>query len=310
MYKIGIDLGGTNIAVGITDENYRILCTATTPTCPEKGAAGIVDDMLLSINNALTLSGISMGECRGIGLGSPGTCDSENGVVRNAHNLHWKSVPVCAMLEKRTGLNAYVSNDANCAALGELVAGAAKGCESALMITLGTGVGGGYVVGNQILSGHKTLGGEFGHICIQMDGEPCSCGEKGCWEAYASATALIRQAEKAAKEHPESALSAMLPLDGKKIHDVALAGDQAAQDVIAAYAKYVAVGLVGYINCLYPETVLLGGGIAGMGELLFAPIRAYVKEHFFVRDETLMPVIKAAMLGNAAGIIGAAALVP
>ena len=310
MYKIGIDLGGTNIVAGILDEDYSILCKCNTPTCPEKGAEGIVEDMLLCVSNALTLSGVELRECSGIGLGSPGTCDSENGIVRNAHNLNWFGVPVCAMLEEKTGLKAYVSNDANCAALGELVAGAAKGCESALMITLGTGVGGGYVVNGEILSGHKTLGGEFGHICIQMDGEKCSCGEKGCWEAYASATALIRQGERAAAEHPESALASLLPLDGKKIYDAAMAGDETAKAVIAAYAKYVGVGLVGYINSLYPETILIGGGVAGMGETLFAPIREYVAKHFFVQDASMMPEIKAAALGNDAGIIGAAALIP
>ena len=308
MYRIGIDLGGTNVAAGIINEEYRLIATASTPTRTELGAEGIIGDMEQCINNMLTLGGIRREECVGIGIGSPGSCDMKNGVVRQAFNLGWKDVRVCEMLQAKSGLPVRLANDADCAALGEVVAGAAKGSSSALMITLGTGVGGGYVVDGNIFSGYQSLGGEFGHTKIMLDGEACTCGQKGCWEAYASATALIRQAKRAAEKHPESLLAKVEKMDGKAVFDALAAGDEAAKEVAACYASYVGVGLVNFINSLYPEVILLGGGVAGAGEALLSPVREYVASNFFVGDRALMPPIRKAELGNDAGIIGAAAL--
>ena len=307
-YRIGVDLGGTNIAVGVVDGAQRIVGRASVPTDPSRGASGVADDIVRSVALALDAAGAALADCTAVGVGSPGNCDMENGVVRNAHNLGWESVPLCALLRERTGLLAFVGNDADCAALGEVVAGAARGCGSALLITLGTGVGGGLVIGGKIFSGHRTLGGEFGHMCIAMDGEACSCGERGCWEAYASATALIRQARAAAAAHPESALARTDKLDGRSIYAAAAAGDAAACAVTARYAEYVGIGLVNLMNALFPEVILLGGGVAGAGEALLAPVREYAAAHFFVRDAALLPPILPAALGNDAGIIGAAAL--
>ena len=309
MYRIGIDLGGTNIAVGIVDEAHQIAASATSPTRVELGAEQVLDDMAQTVMNALNFTGIDLGECIGIGVGSPGSCDAAAGVVRIAHNLGWNSVPLCEMLHARLGLPAFLGNDADCAALGEVTAGAAQGSGSALLLTLGTGIGGGLVIGGEIFSGFRSLGGEFGHMCIAMDGEKCSCGQRGCWEAYASATALIRQGEAAAKAHPDSVLASVAPLDGKKIFDAAAQGDAAAQAVTAQYAEYLGVGLVSLINALYPETVLIGGGVSGAGEALLTPLREYVAAHFFVGDPGLLPQIRAAALGGNAGVIGAAALV-
>jgi len=308
MYRIGVDLGGSKIAVGLVDEDNKIVSKAWTPTRAEAGAEGIVGDILMCVSNALTLYGADIRECAGIGVGSPGTCDVENGTVRNAHNLGWFGVPLCQMLSERTGLPAYVDNDANCAALGEVVAGAAVGCSSALMITLGTGVGGGLIINGKIYSGHRTLGGEFGHSCIMMGGELCSCGKRGCWEAYASATALIRQAERAAEAQPDSALNGLKPLDGEKIFAAAAGGDAAATEVVDKYCEYVAVGIVNLINGIYPQTIIVGGGISAAGERLLDPVREYIANNFFVADRALMPELVKAELGNDAGIIGAAAL--
>ena len=191
-----------------------------------------------------------------------------------------------------------------------MVAGAAKGCSSALLVTLGTGVGGGYVVDGKIQSGWRGLGGEFGHICVAMDGEPCSCGRRGCWEAYASASALIRQAAAAAAADPGSALSGAGALNGRAIYAAAAAGDAAALAVTERYAQYVGVGLVSLLNALFPEVILLGGGVSGAGEALLAPVRRFVAENAFIRDASLLPEIRAAALGGDAGMLGAAALVP
>ncbi len=308
MYRIGIDLGGTNIAVGVVDEAHHIVGAASRPTESGNGTAALLDDIAECVHAALRRCGLSLRECSGVGIGVPGTCDTARGVVRYAHNIRWDGVPVTELLRQRLGLPAYLGNDADCAALGEVVAGAAKGCGSALMVTLGTGVGGGFVVNGQIWSGHGGLGGEFGHMCIEMDGAACSCGQRGCWEAYASATALIWQAKVAAAAHPESALN-VVDLNGATIYELAAAGDAAACAVTAKFAEYVGVGLVNFINALFPEVILLGGGVSGAGDALLVPVRAYVKAHAFVRDAEALPEIRAAALGSDAGIIGAAALV-
>lgn len=308
MLRIGVDLGGTKIAAGIIDENYDLLCRSEVPTCPEKGPEGVIKDMADCVFAALEQAGKTVSDCAGIGIGSPGLCDTVNGSVRNAHNLGWYGVPVCDMLSAATGLPVKVDNDANCAALGEVVAGAAKGSRDVLMVTLGTGVGGGIIIDGKIYSGWQSLGGEIGHICIQMDGEPCSCGQRGCWEAYAASSALVRQAEKAAAEHPESTLASAGKLDGKKIFAAVKAGDETARAVLKQYCKYVGVGLVNMVNCIFPETIIIGGGISAVGETLLEPIREYIGENFFASKKELMPRVAQATLGNDAGIIGAAAL--
>ena len=308
MYRIGIDLGGTNIAVGVVDEAHRIVSGASMRTNAQNGAEALLDDIAGCVGQALADGGLTLSACAGAGIGVPGTCDTARGVVRYAHNIGWDGVPVTAELRRRLGLPVFLANDADCAALGEVAAGAAKGCGSALMVTLGTGVGGGFVADGRIWSGCAGLGGEFGHMCIAMGGAACSCGQRGCWEAYASATALIRQAGEAAAAHPESALCGVT-LSGRTIYAAAAAGDAAALAVTARYAEYVGVGLVNFINALFPEVVLLGGGVSGAGEALLAPVRAYVAEHAFIREPSLLPEVRIAALGGDAGIIGAAALV-
>ena len=310
MLRIGIDLGGTKIAAGVIDENYTLLSRAELPTRAAQGAETVVDDMAECIRLALAKLGKSLGDCAGAGIGSPGLCDTAAGSVRNAHNLGWYGVPVCAMLSEKVGLPVKVDNDANCAALGEVVAGAAKGSNSALMVTLGTGVGGGIIIGGEIYSGWQSLGGEIGHMCIVMDGEECSCGQKGCWEAYAASSALVRQAEKAAAENPQSILAKNAgELDGKKIFAALTAGDAVAKAVVERYCDYVGVGIVNLINAIYPETVIIGGGISAVGETILSPIREYIGDHFFASRRELMPRVVRAQLGNDAGIIGAAALI-
>ena len=310
MYYLGIDLGGTKIAAGVIDEAYGLISRAEVPTRAALGAETVVTDMAACVREALAMAGKSLADCAGAGIGSPGLCDTANGSVRNAHNLGWYGVPVCEMLSKELGIPVKVDNDANCAALGEVVAGSAKGSRSALMVTLGTGVGGGIIIGGEIYSGWQSLGGEIGHMCIVMDGEPCSCGEKGCWEAYAASSALVRQAEKAASGHPESLLAADAGrLNGKKIFAAVSGGDAVAKAVVERYCTYVAVGIVNLVNAIYPETIIIGGGISAVGETILSPIREYIGEHFFASKKELMPALVQAKLGNDAGIIGAAALI-
>ena len=308
MYRIGIDLGGTNIAVGVVNENYEIVAHHSVPTGATRPAEEVIRDMGDAVEAVLAKAGVSIAECGSMGIGSPGTCDNEHGVVARAYNLGWFDVPVCAMLQKRFGIPVRLSNDANCAALAETVAGAAIGCENMVLITLGTGVGGGIIIDGKIYAGMRSAGAELGHMLLVLDGEPCTCGRKGCWETYASATALIRQAKKAAAQHPESLLAQAGEITGLAVFQAADRGDAVAQAVIDQYCVYVAAGFTDLVNSLAPEMILLGGGISRQGERILAPMREYVMNNCFGQKDGAIPVIKAAALGNEAGIIGAAAL--
>ncbi len=309
MYRIGIDLGGTNIAVGIVNDSYEIIAQTSVPTLAHRSPEAVIGDMGDAVQAALNKAGIAVSDCISIGVGSPGTCDSERGVVVRAYNLGWNNVPVCDMLSARFGLPVRLSNDANCAALAEAVAGAAVGYRNMVLITLGTGVGGGIIIDGKIYAGMRSAGAELGHTILVLDGEPCTCGRRGCWEAYASATALIRQASHAALEHPESLLAQMDGrITGRAVFSAADQGDTVAQAVIDRYCEYVAAGMTDLVNALAPEMILLGGGISLQGERILGPIREYVATHCFGQREGAIPVIAAAKLGNEAGIIGAAAL--
>ena len=194
MYNIGIDLGGTNIAVGVVDEQHRIVSQTSVPTGASRSSEAVIADIISATEQALSAAGLTASDCVCAGIGSPGSCDSERGVVVRAYNLGWFNVPVCDILQKRFGIPVHLSNDANVAALAETVAGAAVGCQNVVLITLGTGVGGGIIIDGKIYAGMRSAGAELGHKLLVLDGEPCTCGRRGCWEAYASATAQIRQA--------------------------------------------------------------------------------------------------------------------
>ncbi len=308
MYRIGIDLGGTNIAVGVVDSAYHLVAEADVPAGAQRPAEQVVADMCRAVELALDKAGLTAQDCASIGVGAPGTCDPDRGVVVCAYNLGWFHVPVCAMLTAHFGLPARLSNDANCAALAETVAGAAVGCRNMILITLGTGVGGGIILDGKIVSGLGGAGGEPGHSLLVLDGEPCTCGRRGCWEAYASATALIRQGKRAAAAHPDSLLNDYPALTGRDVFNAADRGDAAAQAVLERYYVYVAAGITDLVNTLAPEMVLIGGGISRQGERLLAPVRRYVSANCFGGEQRPQPVLRAAQLGNEAGIIGAAAL--
>ena len=307
MYRIGIDLGGTNIAVGVVNEQQQIIAQLSVPTGAFRPYEETAADMIRAVELVLDKAGLTSADCTSIGIGSPGTCDSARGVVVRAYNLGWFQVPICQILHTHFGIPVHLSNDANCAALAETVAGAAVGCRNMVLITLGTGVGGGIIINGEIYAGMRSAGAELGHLLLVLDGEPCTCGRNGCWEAYASVTALIRQAKRAAA-HPESLLNPAEEINGLDVFQAADRGDTAMQAVIGQWCEYIAAGLTDLVNTLAPEMILIGGGISRQGERILAPIRRYVTAHCFGGSEGAVPVIKAAQLGNEAGIIGAAAL--
>jgi glucokinase len=262
---------------------------------------------------AARLAGVDVGDCVSVGIGSPGLCDSCRGVVVFAGNLNFANAPVVDEMRKHIAPPVFLSNDANCAALGEALAGAAAGTRHMVMVTLGTGVGSGIIIDGKIYTGVNGAAGEIGHMVLVPEGELCTCGERGCLEAYASATALIRQAQYAAMRYPESLLGLMVEGDlneitGKTVFLAAERGDAAAERVVAEYIGYLGAGLVSIVNIFRPEVVLVGGGVSHAGDALMAPLQRYVQQHSFGSRYVDAPPVRRAALGNDAGIIGAAML--
>nr|WP_317412825.1 ROK family protein [uncultured Solibaculum sp.] len=311
MKNIGIDLGGTNIAIGIVNEDYTILKKGSVPTNSKRPWQEIIKDMATLAQKLMEETGTTLDEIKEIGVGSPGTPDVDTGVLLYTNNLGWDHVPVREELQKYINKPVYLDNDANSAALGEFLAGAARGLDSAVILTFGTGIGGGIILDDHIWSGFNYAGGEIGHTVIQTGGYPCTCGRNGCWESYASMTGVIRQGNDAADAHPESELAKLrasgTKLNGRNIFEVAKAGDEVAQQVVDQFIFYIAEGVVNVINIFQPEAVVIGGAIANEGDYVLEPLRKYAKRDVFCKHVELPPIIRA-KLGNDAGIIGAAFL--
>lgn len=313
MYRIGVDLGGTNISVGVVDEDFNIIGRGKTKTNSPRPAEEIFEDIAKCISMAADDAGISLDDVNIIGVGTPGSVNDETGYIDYSNNLRFDKVPAKQMLEELTGKPCFFANDASCAALGELYAGAGKGCKNLIAITLGTGVGSGIVIDGKVFRGANSAGGEIGHTVINVNGAECTCGRKGCWESYASATALIAQTKHAMKENPESKMwncagNDIESVNGRTAFDAMRMGDEAAKAVVDKYIYYVAVGIINVINVFQPDVLCVGGGICNEGETLLAPIRKYVVEERYSKYAQKQTEICKAQLGNDAGIIGAAML--
>lgn len=314
MYTIGIDLGGTNIVASVVDDDYNIIGTSKTPTNSPRSADEIFDDIADVCEEAVKTAGLTMEDIDSVGMGTPGTVN-QDGVIEFANNLAFNNVPARTMLAKRINKpeeKVFIENDANCAALGEAYAGCGNGARDFVAVTLGTGVGSGVIIGGKIVNGVNYAGGECGHMVIVVDGEQCSCGRKGCWEAYASATALIRQTKKAMEEYPDSLMHKLAKEEGKvsgrTAFDAMRLGDIAGIKVVDDYIKYVACGLINIVNALQPEIICIGGGICNEGETLMKPLRRFVQsERYSIHSKIQTKIVKAE-LGNDAGVIGAALL--
>ncbi len=311
MYRIGIDLGGTNIALGIVDEKKRILHKASEPTNLPRSAESLTEAIAELVMRELDRAGISAEEVEAAGIGIPGTVNPVDGIVEYANNFGFVNVPLKALLQEKLPFPLHAANDAKAAAWGEYQAGAGKGSRSMLMITLGTGVGGAMIINGSCIEGYNYAAGEIGHMVIRQGGKPCTCGRRGCLEAYASASALTEQAREAAAENPDSLLLAhaggnLEKINGKVVMDCVAAGDETAKRVFDQYLSYLAEGTANLINILQPERVVIGGGLSGAGEALLSPLRQLVSPMLYSRDSSRNAQIAAAELGNDAGIIGAA----
>lgn len=295
--RIGIDIGGTETKIGLVDIHQKLITQTSLPTGPERPAEEIIREIGEKALVLLDSQGIAMDQCVGVGIGVPGTIVRKTGMVRYSNNIRWENVPLAKEMGKYLPVPVQVANDADCAALGEAYAGAGKECQDVVMLTLGTGVGSGMILDGEIYEGKG--GSEFGHMVIIENGEPCTCGRKGCLEAYASATALKRDAKRA---------SGIERTPGE-IFRAAAEGDAQMQEVVEVYIRRLGIGIVNIVNIFRPQLVLLGGGISGQGETLLAPLREMMSEGCFGGEKGELPEIEIAALGNEAGMIGAASLI-
>lgn len=309
---IGIDLGGTNIAAGLVSEDGEVLGKVSIPTNAELGSEKIIEAIGKSCELLAEEIGFDRALLKAIGIGVPGMMNPDTGVVIFCPNLPIENVDLTETLSKEWGVPVYVNNDANCAALGEAHAGGAKDTSNAICITLGTGVGGGIIINNQIYSGFNGAAGEVGHILMTLDGRQCGCGRKGCWEAYASATGLVKTTREYMQKHPETAMWELVENDlnnvsSRTAFDAMRKDDEGGKAVVDLYVKHLAAGVIDLINIFQPEVLCIGGGISNVGEVLLQPLRKLVDEARYTRGVP-QTEIKRAQLGNDAGIVGAAML--
>lgn len=317
MYYIGVDLGGTNIAVGIVDENKRIVAKGSVPTALPRDGDLIVKDMTVLSERLLKEAGVSVSEVAYAGIASPGAVNTETGTIEYTNNLGFRHYPIADVFKKYLPIKAVlVENDANAAALGEALAGAAKGSKNSVTVTLGTGVGGGIIIDGKVYSGFNHAAGEVGHIVIEHGGRYCSCGRRGCWEAYSSATALSQMTKEMIIECETKRIPTLMLDEYKKLgkvtartaFDAQKKGDAMGMRMVETYIDYLACGIANMINMLQPEILCIGGGVCNEGDNLLKPLIEKVSREQYTRDDKEKTRIVIAALGNDAGIIGAACL--
>lgn len=311
MNYLGIDLGGTNVAAAVVDETGRILGRASLPT--PRGVEAVADRMAESARAAADNAGLPWEQISSIGVGSPGTIQPESGVVKYWSNLEFEDVALSDLLSARLDRPVLLENDANAAALGEYAAGAGKGSSSMVAITLGTGVGGGAVLDGKLYTGFNYAGMEVGHFVIEHGGRLCTCGRRGCFEAYCSAIALIRRTRELMEANPHSLLWSMVEgdldkVDGRIPFDGAGRGDSTALQIIDEYVSYLGCGVTSLVNLFQPEVFCIGGGPSAQGENLIGPVREILQREDYARNQTHRTKLVRALLGNDAGLIGAALL--
>lgn len=310
-YYIGIDLGGTNIKAGIVNEKYEIIGKALVKTACPRPAKEIADDMAKVSIEACKNSGISIDDVEWIGIGTPGIADNINGTIPYSNNLGFNNVPIREYIQKHINKPVYVANDANAAAYGEFLAGAAIGATDAVCITLGTGVGAGIIINGKIFTGRNLAGTEIGHMVIEVDGPQCTCGRKGCFEVFSSATGLINMTKDAIEKYPDTIMktySENSHVSARHSFDAMRAGDEAGKLVVDKYIKYLAAGITNVINIFQPDILCIGGGVCNEGDPLLVPMKELVAKEIYTRMLDCNTKITVAALGNDAGIIGAAFL--
>jgi len=312
-YYLGLDVGGTNLVAGVIDKNYRIIAKESMPTNAGRSVEEITSDMAEVSKKAVAKAGLELSDISSWGIGMPSYVNPKTNLLVHANNFGWKNIPIYDYLKKHISLPIYIANDANCAAFGEVLAGAASKYTNAIMLTLGTGVGGGIILDKKIYCGSDNMGAELGHTKLVYDGVRCTCGQKGCLESYCSSTALIRIAKEAVEKAPDSLIMKLCNgdkegIDGEIVFEAAKKGDATAKALIDDYIGHLAAGISTFITIFRPEVIILGGGMAHAGDFLLKPLNERLYTSTFAAEEIGVPPIIEAGLGNDAGIIGAAFL--
>ena len=309
--RIGVDIGGTNLVAGLVDDKFNLVDKVGTPANGSRSDREIIDDIIMLCKKLMSQNNLEVSDIEAIGLGVPGCFDNDNGVIVFCENINFLNTPVGEWIRREIDVPVYLGNDADCAALGEAYAGATKDAAHSVMVTIGTGIGGGIIINKKIYSGFNGCGGELGHMVIKSDGELCGCGRRGCFEAYGSATALVKQTKDAIIKNPESYL-AKTPLEevnGKTAFDAMRAGCPVGTAVVEKYVENFATGITNIINIFQPEMVVIGGGFSKEGKPFTDMIMKYVsKERYGENTGLPKTTLCTAVLGNDAGVIGAALL--
>ena len=312
MYYIGIDVGGTNLVSGLVNENGHILDKVSHPVNKDMTAEELCSELARLARKVCEMGDVPYDQIKAVGVGLPGLVDNKHGVVLQTPNMPFRNTPFRELFQKVWEVPVYLGNDANCAAIGEYWAGAAKDCDPAVVVTLGTGIGGGLVAGGKLFTGIGDSGMEVGHMVIHPNGVLCSCGNRGCWEQYGSATALIRLTRQEMERSRDSVLWELCEGDRAKVQgrtafQAARLGDPAAKRVLNLYLQGLSIGIINLINVLQPEIICLGGGISNAeDDLLLDPLRELVRQGTF--DKKTKIRLEKASLGNDAGVVGAALL--
>ena len=310
--RIGVDIGGTNLVAGLVDENFSLLDKVDTPANAKRPDREIVDDIIMLCKKLMEKHNLADKDIESIGIGVPGCCKDD--VILHCENINFHNTPIGKWIKEHIDAPVYLGNDADCAALGEAYAGATKDARHSVMVTIGTGIGGGIIIDKKIYNGFNSSGGEIGHMVIIGGGEQCGCGRKGCWEAYGSATALIRQTKAAVEKNPDSVLAKLVDGDlskvnGKTAFDAMRAGCSVGTEVVDKYVEYFSIGITNIINIFQPEKLVIGGGVSKEGDVLISRIMKHVTAERYGETSGLpKTTLHVAVLGNDAGVIGAAAL--
>ena len=311
MNYVGVDIGGKNIKMGIVDDFGRVLSSMSYKTEQERGYDAVLLEIISNIGVLCEQAGIYTDDISGIGIGVPGICNSRAGLVMSCSTLNWKGVELAGDVTNLTGKPCKVCNDANCAALGEQRFGSGRNYKNLVYITLGTGIGSGIILDGKLFEGLGCAGAEAGHMGISVDGEKCACGNRGCWETFASAKAFVRQTREAVRKNPGGILAEVCKdgISGKSAFIAARKGDKVAASLIERYIDYVTYGLIGLTNILHPQAFIIGGGIANEGAALTLPVKKKLNE--YIDNNGFYPYVDvvSAKLGESAEFMGAAALV-
>jgi glucokinase len=309
---LAIDIGGTKIIAAIISPEGRIVAKEYHPTVAGEGTQSVINRIFSAVDYLLQAKNVALSQLHSISIAAAGAIDSDQGVVTFSPNLPgWKGVPLRDIVSRKYKVNTFLLNDANAAALGEHEFGAGKGVNNLILLTVGTGIGGGIIINGRLYSGPSGSAGEIGHMTIDVNGPRCNCGNIGCLEMLASGTAIAREAIRRISQGEESSLPHMVKgkienITAEKVEAAARGGDALAAEVISQAATYLGVGMVNLVNIFNPEMIIVGGGVAKMGELLLEPARQVVKERAFKLSAQAVRIVPS-QLAEGAGVLGAAA---